>query len=382
MHNADLVACQASVGDLLKRLKDKGYTVVLVGSVGAVPAIAASTLLWEIVEPFRDHIDSVRTASGSGVPLSIATTGVPAEYIRHELCKLQIRDVVDDIGLFAEHNKGGNFFERMQDVRAYYVGAFRAARRVMDHVTDFVGIIQGEVMQQLLARQLTSEQFLHTKPSLEVVATRDPQLTRHVFSHTLTPHVSISRAVVASCAMRTIFSVQYIDGQGYIDAAQNDPVPLESVVDDHVRSGKDPNKLFILGTFVHTLDRTADLHAHLFGRREHYDRGTSEALFYYQKRILEYQHISHVVFEFNAANIALPPAEPFFDFPVLGPSLSLLRKALATLTHRESVEYFLRGVSHYLYEQMNLQHLPLYFDAFEPSIKQKIARHIDPLLLS
>ncbi len=380
MTHADLVACQSSVGDLLKRLKDKGYTIVLVGSVGAVPAIAASTLMWEAVEPFREHIDSVRTASGSGVPLSLATTGVPAEYIRRELGKLQIRDVIDDIGFFAEHNKGGNFFQRMRDVKAYYVDAFRAGRRIMEHVTDFVGIIQGEAMQKLLARFLISDQFLHTKPTLEVVATRDPQLSRHIFSHELTPHVPISRAVVASCAMRTIFSIQHIDGQGYIDAAQNDPVPLESVVEDHIRKGGDPQKLFILGTFVHTLDRRFNSSPNLFGRREHYDRGMNEALFYYQKRMIQYQGISHVIFEFDAAHVSLPRAEPFLEFPVLGPSLSGMRKLFATLTHRESVERFLRSISHLLYEQINLQHLPFYFEAFEHRFREKAEKHISPLL--
>lgn len=367
--------CQARLGDYLKRLKDDDYTIVLVGSVGAVPAVAASTVLWEMIEPYRDHIDTIRTASGSGVPLSIASTGVSADYIRRELCKLQIRDIVDDIGFFAEHNQGRNMLERIRDIKAYYVDAFRAARTIMNHVTDYVGIVQGDMMQQLLSRHLLTEQFLRTSPRLEVVATRDPQLTRHVFSHELTPHVPISQAVVASCAIRTVFAIRKIDGQGYIDAAQNDPIPLESVAEDHIRAGKNPEKLFILGTFVHTLDRRFMLPPNLFNRREHYDRGTHETLFAYQKKMLGYQGIRSRIFELDATSVALPPAEPFFDFPILGASLSGVRRVFAQLTQREHVERFLRSVSHYLYEQINMQHLPLYLAEFEEKMKQKVLKH-------
>ena len=251
---------------------------------------------------------------------------------------------------------------------------------MMNHVTDYVGIIQGDVMQQLLARYLISDQFQSTSPTLEVVATRDPQCSRHIFSHQLTPQVPISQAVVASCAIRTVFSIRKIEGQGYIDAAQNDPVPLECVVDDHIRAGKDPDKLFIVGTFVHTFDRLLDIPPNLFGRREHYDRHANGKIFFYQKDKLVNQRIRFLIFELDATKVHLPPANPFSDFPVLGSSLSELRRLFAQLTHRESLERFLRSVSHYLYEQINLQHLSLYLESFEPRLMQKISRHVDEII--
>ncbi len=364
------------MGELLKFLKENGYTVVVAGSVGAIPAMAAFLLLWEILEPHKQHIDVIRTASGSGIPGAFAASGMSAREIRERLLAITLKDIVEDIGLFAEHNEGQGFFGRLKDLKGYYFDAYKAASALMQHLTDGIGIVKGENIKRLLMENLLVNRFEQTYPKLEVVSTRFDTLDTFIFSHENTPNIAISDAVVASCAMRGVFAVQNVGGYEFVDAAHNESIPLKSTLIDHIKKGKDPKKLFIIGTFVHTSSRRRPEKLHSLSFDKHYSRDEHKKKFFDHRLILDYEGVPHLILELDAHHVSLPPPEPFPDFPEIGIGLRNLRKIIAKFFQKSQVEKYLRGVSIFLYEELNMGHLPNYINDFEHKITEKLNRHI------
>ena len=377
--NEQLERAQKRMGEFLHNLKDNGYTVVLVGSVGAIPAIAASLSLWKVIEPHWNCIDSIRTASGSGIPMSLAASGVPASAIQERLTKLKLEDIVEDIGFFVEHTSAKGFFEKSRKIKNYYFSGLRGAFSIIKHLTDErIGIVKGDKIRTLLSENLCSDLFADMNPPFEVVATLlNSRANLSVFSRDTTPNVPVSNAVVASCAVRHIFAIQIIDGKKFIDAAQKESIPLLSVIDSHVAKGRNPKKLFIIGTFVHTLP-LEELTAFHFLRLEHYYPGNEHVdMFRKDLALARYTGAKTMIFELNAAGVALPSFNPFPEFPVFGKSFQEIRKAVAKFLQAEFLEKLLRGTSLYIYNELNMQHLPYYFDDFEAKLYEKIERRLN-----
>lgn len=381
------------LGKFLQRLKQEEYTIAVVGSVGAIPAMASFLLLLELLEPYKDLIDSIRTASGSGIPGALFASGVATRTTREHLLSLSTEDVVEDIGLFAEYSEGKNMREQFRAMKAYYTAAYRAGTNIGNHLLDNRrGIVKGDKIEELLRTNLLSNRFEHTHPALEVVATRFfPPLEMPsgelvalplvVFSHNTTPDAPISQTVTASCAMRQIMKPRIIDSMGdvlFVDAAQKESIPLQSVLDDYERKGKNPEKFFILGSFVHTLPSAPEAF-HQLAVSSFFDRDTYKTFFEHGERVLRYAKTPHLIFEFNAAKVELPPAEPFPDFPELGIGFRKLRKMFARFTQHSMIEKYLHGVAHFIYRELNMRHFSKYLYEFEPKLYDKVARHVPEL---
>ncbi|MBI2035693.1 MAG: patatin-like phospholipase family protein [Candidatus Liptonbacteria bacterium] len=361
---------------LLKKLKEDGHTIVLSGSIGAIPAIASSIIIWKLLEPYKNYFDAIRAASGSSIPLAFAATGMPPDEIRSKMSLITLKDVVEDIGLFAEHNEGKGLRGKLKDLIAYYTDAFNAAGILMRHLTDGVGIIKGDNMAKLIASNLPVNNFGNTYPKLEVVATDFNTLRPYIFSASTTPEVLISEAATASCAMRGIFMPRSIQGAEYIDAAQCEPLPLLSVLNSHLAKGLDPKKLFILGFFVHTFSRKAPEKRHYLALDRHYGRAAHKDLFQLHKQILHHHGVKFIILELDTEKVVLPPPEEFPDLSDLGINWRGIRKLFARFANKSQVERLLRGVSIFLYEEINLRHLPCFIEALEPEINRKLLEKV------
>src|SRR3989338_2006523 len=183
------------LGRFLRKLKEDGYTIYLVGSVGSIPAIAATLSLWKIVEPHRQYIDYIRAASGSGIPLSLAASGMTSAEIRETLLGLKIKDIVEDIGFFAENNQGEGILGMLRDLKDYYLRWIRAASIIINHMVDHrIGIVRGDNIKRLLEKTLRTNTFGNTSPPLEVVATLVKGSKTYIFSKETTPDIPISDA--------------------------------------------------------------------------------------------------------------------------------------------------------------------------------------------
>ncbi|MBI3632189.1 MAG: patatin-like phospholipase family protein [Candidatus Vogelbacteria bacterium] len=366
------------VGNFLKKLKEEGYTIYVVGSVGAIPAIAAALALWQLLEPYKEYIDGIRTASGSGIPLALAASGVSGDKIRKLLLGLHLKDVVEDIGFFAEHNETKSFFDNFRNLRAYFLAGFRAASTILKHLVDHrIGIISGENIKLLLDQGLKTNDFAKTSPPLEVVATLIDGSQTYVFSKDTTPKVKISEAIVASCAIRHIFALQTVHGQQFVDAAQKESIPILSVIDSHIKKGLDPSKLLIIGTFVHTLSRKSPSVFHFLEMEKYFTDASHHDTFRSHLELAGYRGAKCMILELDATNIELPHPDQFPDFMEFGAGFRRIRKIIASLFNKGLLEKILRGVSIYLYKEINMQHLPYYLDPFEKSIKKKLQQKID-----
>ncbi|MBI5140535.1 MAG: hypothetical protein HZA94_03775 [Candidatus Vogelbacteria bacterium] len=366
------------LGRFLKKLKEHGYTIYVVGSVGALPAIAASLSLWRLLEPFRQYIDGIRTASGSGIPLSLAASGVSAEDIRKGLMRLHLRDVVEDIGLFAEHNESKGWLDYFKNLWAYYLSLVYSVSTILKHLVDHrVGIVRGENIEKLLDEGLKTNDFRQTSPPLEVVATLIDGSQTYVFSGETTPGVKISKAVVASCAIRHVFAIQMVNGKSFVDTAQKESIPLLSTIDSHVKRGRDPRKLFIIGTFAHTLRRDGPTAFDLAEMERYFTDAYQHDTFIRDLELAQHRGARCMIIEFDATNITLPNPDPFIDFVEFGAGFRRLRKIVASLFNRGLLEKILRGFSVYLYKEINMQHLFYYLSYFDRSVKEKIRNRIE-----
>ena len=366
------------LGEYLEHLKNTGHTIYLVGSVGSIPAIAAALSLWELVEPYKEFIDGIRAASGSGIPLSLAASGISAVKIREELLKLHLKDIVEDIGFFAEHNQGKGVLGKLRDLKAYYLHWFKAASTIVSHLVDHrIGIVRGENMKKLLDRNLLTNDFRVTSPPLEIVATLLEGSKTYIFSKETTPDISISEAVVASCAIRHIIAIQTIKGQKFVDAAQKESIPLLSVIDSHIKRGLDPKKLVIIGTFVHTLPREGPGAYHFLELEKYFTSSGHLELFRRDMEIAKLRGAKCMILEFNSTKVVLPSADPFTDFLEFGYGFRQLRKLVAAIFNKGQLEKLLRGVSIHLYKELNMQHLLYYLDLFDKTIEEKIKRQIN-----
>ena len=336
--------------------------------------------MWQKVEPYKKYIDGIRAASGSTIPLSLAASGLETEKIKEALFKLELKDVVEDIGFFAEHNQGRGMLGKIRDLKAYYLRWFEAASTIVNHLVDHrIGIVRGENIRKLLDQNLYTNDFKKTSPPLEITATQIEGSKTYIFSGETTPDVSISEAAVASCAIRHIIAIQTIKGQKFVDAAQKESIPILSVIDSHIKRGLDPKKLFIIGTFVHTLPRQGPGAFHFLEMEKYFTSAWCQDLFYRDLEIARYRGVKCFILEFNAANIILPEANPFPDFLEFGSEFRKVRKLVAAIFNRSQLEKLLRGVSIHLYKELNMQHLPFYLDLFERTIQDKIDRHLKNL---
>lgn len=367
------------IGKFLKEYHDKGYTIVFSGCVGSVKAMGAAIPFWKLLEPHASNISAIRTASGSGIPLSLAASGVSANEIALKLPTVPFKDFIEDIGLFAEHNTGVHFWNHIDNVISYYVDGYYTARAIIKHLTSGTGIVTGEKLKELLAKNLKSNNFRDTHPSLEVMATRLGSSLPFTFSKNTTPDVPISEAVTASCAITEFFKTQLINGVMYVDAALAEPLPLISIVNDHVRSGKDPEKLLIIGFFVHTFpNKEPDLDKqHIFAMKKHYATAHYRKDFGRDRKMLDYQKIKNIIIELNALSVQVPIHDPFPELYELGRGFRMIRKFVAKIARKKEIERLLRGVTIFLYEEMNLAHLPYYMDAFRPVIEEKFIKRIE-----
>ncbi|MBI3633335.1 MAG: hypothetical protein HY226_03535 [Candidatus Vogelbacteria bacterium] len=348
------------------------------GSVGAIPAIAASLSLWEILEPYRQYIDGIRTASGSGIPLSLAASGVEAKEIRKRLVGLHLKDVVEDIGFFAEHNETKRFLDNFRNLIAYYVSGWRASSTILRQLGDHrTGIVRGENIKKLLDQGLSTNDFAKTSPPLEVVATLIEGSRIYIFSKDTTPDVSISDAVVASCAIRHIVAIQTVNGQQFVDAAQKESIPILSIIDSHIKKGGDPKKLVIIGTFAHTLPRKAPSVFHFLEMEKYFSNASHHDIFKRDLELAGYRGAKCLILELDATNIRLPDPDPFPDFMEFGAGFRRLRKIIASFFNKGLLEKILRGVSIHLYKEMNMQHLPYYLNQFDRTIRKKLENKIE-----
>lgn len=366
----------SKTGELLRKLKDAGYTVVVSGCVGGVPAMASGVLMWRVLENHKKYIDAIRTSSGSGIPYALATTGMSSEEIERKLCALELRSFVEDIGLFAEHNQAKGLIGAVNDLIAYYVDAYNAGSVVVRNLTDYRGIIIGDLMCRELARNLTTNSFVDTFPKFEVVACRLKGFVPTVFSAETTPHVSISEAVTASSSIYQVFRPRRIDGVEYVDGAEYEAMPLRSIVDSHIRRGLNPEKLFILGLFVHRAPWRIPDRRHVLAMDEY------RATFRHQDNFkdhledlrydIRFRGVKYIMLEVDATDVSIPSPEPFPALWELGGTLRRIRKLFAKLMNKGQVERLLRGVSIFLYNELNPQHLPYYLDSFNKKLEKKL----------
>ncbi len=359
-------------------MKEDGYYICFVSGVGSVAAIAASQLMWEQLEPYKNYINSIRAASGSTIPLSLAASGMRAAEIRKNLLKLHIKDLVEDIGFFAEHNQDEGIFGKMRDLRAYYLRWFGATKTIVNHLVDHrIGIVRGENIKKLLDEHLCTNDFNKTSPPLEIVATQLEGSKTYIFSGETTPDVSISEAVVASCAIRHIIAIQNIKGRQFVDAAQKESLPILSVIDSHINHGNDPKKLLIIGSFVHTLPRQGPSAYHFLEMEKYYSSSGHSDLFRKDMEIAKYKYATKcLILEFDSTNVSLPSPDPFPEFLEFGAGFRQIRKLFAAIFNRVQLEKLLRGVSIHLYKELNMQHLPCYLELFERNLQGKINRHL------
>lgn len=361
------------------KLKEGGYTIYAVGSVGSIPAIAAALSLLHVIGPLRKYLTAARLGSGATIPWSLWASGISSEIVRKMLTRLHLKDVVEDIGFFAEHNETKSWLDYIRNLLAYYLSLIYSARTILKHLIDHrVGIVRGDNIRKLLEEGLMTNDFTKTSPPLEIVATGIAGSKIQVFSGETTPEVKISDAVVASCAIRHVFAIQTINGKNFVDAAQKEAVPLLSVIDSHIARGGDPNKLFIIGTFVHTLQREEPTEYHYMETDRYFSNGEHTDKFRAHLELATYRGAKCMIIEFDATNVVLPSASPFRDLiEEFGVGFRRLRKIIASLFNSGLLEKVLRGVAIHLYREINMQHLPYYLDKFDATIEDKIRRRIE-----
>ena len=365
---------------MLQRAKNQGYTIYFVGGAGSIPARAAWLSFWKILEPYRHLIDYFRCCSGPNLIAAPASLGMPAFIIEKIFTRLKIRDAVEDIGFFAEHNQGKGIRGKIRDLWAYFTsGWFKATMTFWRHMVDHrVGIVRGENIKRLLEQNIGTAKFIDTNPKLEVVATEHGSAEPFIFSEEKTPNVPIHEAAVASCAIEHLFAIREIDGEHFVDAAAVESIPIESVIKTHIERGLDPRKLLIIGTFVHTLEKNNVFH--FLARQKDSSSTTQKRLFELEKRLAVSEAGAKImILEFNANQVILPPADPFSDLEELGKGFRFIRKLLALIFNREAHDKLLRGIAIHLYKEINMAHLKLYLEHFDKVIQNKIKRHLDLL---
>ena len=170
---------------------------------------------------------------------------------------------------------------------------------------------------------------------------------------------------------------QIIGDIEYEDAAKSEPLPLRSIVEDHIKSGLDPDKLIIIGFFVHTFRNVAPppSRRHMLAMNHH--NGTSEHRdkFFDHKLILDFMKIKHIIIEFNSTNVQ-PPMPPFPELQGLGTGLRKARKIFAKMLNATELERLLRGVAIFLYQEINTEHIPYYLDSFDKVAEEKLIKKI------
>jgi len=371
------------VKKFLEEAEEKGYTVYFVGPAGSIPAMAISLCLWKIFEPFRHLIHYIRACSGAClimVPAAIGITSLVIEKIFRALRHL--RNVVENIGFFAEYNQGTNLRGKLKDLWSYFTyGWFKATMTFWRHMADHrVGIVQGEHIKNLLRKIVKNATFKDAKPTLEIVATKDGSAEPYIFSEETTPNVTLWDATVASCAIEHLFAIQKIDDDYFVDAAAVETVPIESVIKSHIARGLDPKKLLIIGAVVHTLEKSDVFHA--FTRQKSNSSTTQKRNFELEKDLAINRYGTKLLMlEFDANKVILPPAEPFAEFEELGKGFRFLRKLIAMIFNREAHDKFLRGIGIHLYKEINPAHFKLYLDHFEKIVDDKLERHIKEIKL-
>lgn len=342
---------------LFERLKKKGYTIVASGSVGSVKSIAARLIFWKVFEPFIKSIDEIWCESGSTFVDPCIATGMSESEIRAKCFSLMLKDVVVDRGVL------------------------RAIQEILQHFSEYRGIDSGDLMKYVLAKTLPSDNFYDASPKLRIVASKLNGIIPTVFSENTNPPVKISDAAVASSAIKNIIAPQVINGEEYIDAAEYEPIPLRTVLEEHIKNGGDPRKLFIIGTFIHSFPREAPRP----GERDYFKMqpyfSSFQQLHYYRssRREVALRGVKTLIFEFDATKVVIPN-DSFTALPLFGKGIRTTKKILGRITKRRYPEKLLKGITDYFDRELNPQHIHYYCEAFENGIDKKIKDNIEKFM--
>lgn len=229
-------------------LKDSGQRIVGSFGAGGERANEASLAFKKIIWPHVSFFDADFTSSGGGISIMCCDVGNSPYEVEEQFHRARLRDIIDvyltrdivyrnarrwrsfGLGINSGTKLRGMFYKFIAE--RHMSVPFRA----FDTEQDFFGDIP-------------------TSPTLHILATPysfDHRGSAFIFCREHTPRVSISRALMASCADVIHFSWQRIasspDGQtGFFgDAARVEPLPLVSVLRQHVAAGYDPSRLTIL----------------------------------------------------------------------------------------------------------------------------------------
>lgn len=215
--------------------KRQNFHIYVALAVGYIKGMAAALDLYktlDLIPNVRELIDGVFTGSGSNPPSSIWCTGSTAAKGEEVLRMITFGDTIGTQKISLRY--------LLANLRKHGLLPSPAAPLTVEHI------------EKLARRLLPTNSFDACKPDLFIIATKLQSAWEPVvFSKFSIPTVPISQAQAASLAVEFIFEPYQIGNELYIDAAEAEPLAIQTIIEYHTKQrGLPLEKLFILALVV------------------------------------------------------------------------------------------------------------------------------------